>query len=137
MFNIKVCQWLDSNCGPLVSEESSLPTESQPLPCRKNCYPSQMKRATELSTWTKILLGSGGGSVGRLVTSNSRGPQFESSHRQKIILNIHCQLYWKDENKEKEAGNDPFFKKNIVMKRLKFSWRKYLVMFIMMENEWF
>ena len=31
----------------------------------------------------------------------------------KIVLNIvYCQLYWKDENKEKEAGNGPFFKKN-------------------------
>ena len=22
---------------------------------------------------------------------------------------VYCQLYWKDENKEKEAGNDPIF----------------------------
>ena len=39
------------------------------------------------------LWGSGGGSVGRAVASNSRGPRFESSHRQKFILNIYCQLY--------------------------------------------
>ena len=45
-------------------------------------------------------LGSGGGgSVGRVVSSDSRGPQFESSHWQKFILNIYCQLYRKDENK--------------------------------------
>ena len=56
-------------------------------------------------------MGSGGGSIGRAVASNSRGPQFESSHRQKFLLNIYCKLYWKDENKEKEAGNGPFFKK--------------------------
>ena len=31
----------------------------------------------------------------------------------KIILNIYCQLYWKVENKEKEAENDAF--QNIVM----------------------
>ena len=36
--------------------------------------------------------GSGCGSVGRVVDSESRGPQFESSHRQKIMLNIPCQL---------------------------------------------
>ena len=54
-----------------------------------------------------ILKGSGGSSVGRAIALNSRGPQFESSHRQKFILNIYCQLYWKDENKEKEAGNVP------------------------------
>ena len=31
---------------------------------------------------------SGCGLVGRPVASNSRGPRFESSHRQKFILNI-------------------------------------------------
>ena len=58
-------------------------------------------------------MGSGGGSVGRAVASNSRGPRFESSHQQKFISNIYCQLYWKDENKEKEAGNGPL-KKNLM-----------------------
>ena len=51
--------------------------------------------------------GGGGGSVGRAVASNLRGLWFESSHWQKFILNIYCQLYWKDQNKEKEAGNGP------------------------------
>ena len=27
-----------------------------------------------------------------------------------IMLNIYCQLYWKDENKEKETANGPFKK---------------------------
>ena len=65
-------------------------------------------------------LGSGCGSVGRAVASNTRGPQFESSHRQKNYLyikhlfTVNCD--WKDENKEKEAGNGPyFFKKNITI----------------------
>ena len=31
MFHIKVCRWLDSNRGPLVSEATALPTEPQPL----------------------------------------------------------------------------------------------------------
>ena len=26
---------------------------------------------------------------------------------------VYCQLYWKDENKEKEAENKPFIKKTI------------------------
>ena len=58
-------------------------------------------------------MGSVGGSVGRAVASNTRGPRFEFSHWQKIILNICVQsiVYWKDENKEKEAGNGPFFLK--------------------------
>ena len=55
--------------------------------------------------------GSGGVSVGRAVAPDSRGLQFEFSHRQKSILNIYWQLYWEDENKEKEAGNGLFFKK--------------------------
>ena len=64
-----------------------------------------------------IFLGSGCGSVGRAIASNTRGPQFESRH-QKIylfLLNI-CLLstvYWKDENKEKEAGDGPFFIKSV------------------------
>ena len=60
-----------------------------------------------------VNMGSGCGSVDRAVASNSRGPWFESSHRQKFTFNIYCQLYWKDEIKEKEAGNGSFFvKKN-------------------------
>ena len=48
--------------------------------------------------------GSGCGLVGWAIASDSRGPRLESSHRPKIILDIYCELYWKDENKEKEAG---------------------------------
>ena len=57
------------------------------------------------------------GSVGRAVTSDIRGPRFESSHQQTFIrhLFVYWQLYWKDENKEKEARNGPFFK-------IKMSW---------------
>ena len=54
--------------------------------------------------------GSGCGSVDRAVTCSSRGPRFESNHQQKFILNIYCQLYRKDENEEKEAGNGSFKK---------------------------
>ena len=72
--------------------------------------------------WAKIVwnLGSGGGSVTRAVASDSRGPRVKSIHWQKVILDIYCQLYWKDENKEKEAGNGPFkkmFEINIYHKR--------------------
>ena len=53
-------------------------------------------------------MGSGCGPIGRAVASNTRGPWFESA---KFILNIvYCELYRKDENKEKEAGNGPFLK---------------------------
>ena len=52
------------------------------------------------------------GSVGKAVASDTRGPWFESHHRQSLywILNtVYCQLYWKDKYKEKGAGNGPFF----------------------------
>ena len=65
------------------------------------------KRSSYISQFIMV---SGCGSVGRAVASNSRGPRFESSHREQFILNIYCQLYSKkDKNKEKEAGNGPFF----------------------------
>ena len=57
-----------------------------------------------------LLLGSGCGSVGKAVGTDSWGPQFKSSHREQFILHIYCKLYWKDKNKEKEAGNGPFKK---------------------------
>ena len=53
-------------------------------------------------------MGIGCGSVGRPVASDTKGPRFESNHWQIFILNIYCQLYWKDENKEKEAANGQF-----------------------------
>jgi len=54
------------------------------------------------------------GAVGRAVASDTRGPGFESSHRH-FLLNIYQLLTVcrKDENKEKEAGNGPFFKNKI------------------------
>ena len=56
-----------------------------------------------------------------MVTSDTRGPGFESSHWQ-LLLNIYLLLTVcrKDENKEKEAGNGPFFKKTVNRKQLFF-----------------
>ena len=57
--------------------------------------------------WKKTfsVIGSGCGSVGRAVASDTRGPWSESSHWQLLYRSFnYCQLYWKDENKEKEAG---------------------------------
>ena len=56
--------------------------------------------------------GSGCGSVGRSFASKSRGPRFKSSHRQNLYRTFYWQLYWKDGNKEKEAGNGPFLYKS-------------------------
>ena len=58
-------------------------------------------------------MGSGGGSVGRAVASNTRDPRFESRHRQSFIYQLYIR---KDENKEKEAGNGPSLKKMLKAK---------------------
>ena len=72
--------------------------------------------ATDLKLY--LSEGSGCGSVGRAVAFDTRGQRFESSHRQKFILILNtCLLstvHWKDENKEKEAGYGPFFKKVVL-----------------------
>ena len=60
-----------------------------------------------LEDYNGLKRGSGCGSVGRVVTSDSTGPRFESSHRQKIIYILnYCLLstvYWKEKNKEKRG----------------------------------
>ena len=48
--------------------------------------------------------GSGCGSVGRAVDSDTWDPQFESRPKQNFIYQLYDR---KDENKEKEAGNGP------------------------------
>ena len=46
----------------------------------------------------------------------------------KFLLNIvNCQLCRKDENKEKEAGNGPFFKKTLKIPHMVFFTRKILL----------
>ena len=47
-------------------------------------------------------MGSGCGSVGRMVASDTRDLWFESRHRQNCIYQLYNR---KDKNKEKEAGN--------------------------------
>ena len=52
--------------------------------------------------------GSGCGSVGRAVASDTRDPRFESSHQRNFIYQLYNRI---DKNKEKEAGNGPSLKK--------------------------
>ena len=52
--------------------------------------------------------GSGRGSVGRAVPSDTRDPRFKSQHWQSFIYQL--SLNRKDENEEKEAGNGPSLK---------------------------
>ena len=56
-------------------------------------------------------MGSGYGSVGRAVDSDTQGPRFESSHWQifkpEHLFTVHC--IGKTKIKEKEARDYPFF----------------------------
>ena len=56
-------------------------------------------------------MGSGCGSVERAVASNTRGPWYESSHRQYFITNIFTVNCLKNENKKKRPGMAHFLKK--------------------------
>ena len=55
MSNIKVCRWLDSNCWPLASEVTTLPTEPQPLPTIN--YYSIKTRLGSANGLTKLVIG--------------------------------------------------------------------------------
>ena len=59
-----------------------------------------------------LTLGSGCGSVGRAVIINSKGPRFESSHQQKILLNIILSNYLEKTKIKKKGREWPFLKKN-------------------------
>ena len=41
---------------------------------------------------------------------DTRGPRFDSSHRRYLFIYSVSTVYWKDENKEKEAANSPSLK---------------------------
>ena len=61
-------------------------------------------------------MGSGCGSVGRAVASDTRVRSSNPVIGKNLFIKNICLLtseYWKDKNKEKEAGNGPF--KKIVM----------------------
>ena len=60
MFNVNFWQWLDSNCGSLVLEATTLPTEPQPLPIqivlfvstKENIYKNKVRCYLELNCRT-------------------------------------------------------------------------------------
>ena len=57
------------------------------------------------------MVGSGCGSVSRVVASKSWGLWFESSHHQYLFWKFSVKLYWKDENNEKSDREWPIFKR--------------------------
>ena len=57
----------------------------------------------------RAFLGSGCSTGGRALTSNTRDPLFESSHRQYYLLSSVLKIVLKDENKEKRSREWPNF----------------------------
>ena len=57
-----------------------------------------------MTTNLTFILFSGCGSVGRVLASDTRGYQFESSHWQNFILHIYCQLLKWQKERKKRAG---------------------------------
>ena len=78
---------------------------------RPSVYLIPLLKSTFLncSSKTQLVLGSGCGSVGRAVASNTRGPQFESSHQQ-------FYLYWQCIEKTKRGHEWPNFLKKLKKK---------------------
>ena len=61
------------------------------------------------------MLGSGGGSVGRGVASDTRDLWFKSQQRENFIYQLYNK---KDETKKKQAGTGPSEKKNVHFRTL-------------------
>ena len=62
------------------------------------------------------MMGGGSGSVCIAVDSDTWGPPFESSHQKTFA---HCQMHWKDQNKEKRPERDNFIQKNFDIEKKK------------------
>ena len=63
-----------------------------------------------------LMPGNGCGSVGWEVASDTIGLRFESINWQEFILMEQLfTVYWKDENKEKQAGDGQFFLKKLCL----------------------
>ena len=105
LFDFQINGHLAPKTNLLVIKHMSLKT------IYTNFYDTSWSGANSMSAFSPtltfaIIWGSGCGSVGRAVASDSRGLWFESSHRQKFMLNIYWKLYWKDESKEKRGANE-------------------------------
>ena len=89
----KVLQQLSRTLGHVRIYKRNLQTQFDHQDSRWNspCY--NCKSTAAGITTNNADLGSGCGSVGRVVASDASGPRFKSSHRQKIKLIIYCQLY--------------------------------------------
>ena len=58
------------------------------------------KSGSDPTNKMSITVGSGCGSVGRAVASDTRDPRFQSSHQQNFYRTfVYCQLCWKDEKR--------------------------------------
>ena len=76
---------------------------------RKACACQHTNSYHQLQPQNKTsILGSGCGSVGRAVVSDTRGLEFEYRHHQNFKMNIFTVNCWKDDNKRKRGREWPF-----------------------------
>ena len=65
-----------------------------------------------------VIMKTGCGSVGRAVASDTRVPQFKSSHQRNLIMNTFTLNCWNDKNKEKRGREWSIFKQKILILKL-------------------
>ena len=76
---------------------------------------------------------SGCGSVGRAVTSDTRGPRFESSRSQNFYIECILSTALKRRNKEKDAGNGPFLKRHLNIILIKTTYHRYIWQYLVLS----
>ena len=100
--------------------ESRFPSKSNKVDYKTTPPNKKIKKADKITIEIhafQSILGSGCGSVGRAVTSDSRGPRFESSLWQNLWWTFtYSQMYWKDDNIEKRGREWPIFKLEFLSK---------------------
>ena len=100
---------------------------------------SRLQNKTQFPGKKSKFRGSGCGTVGRAVASDTRGPLFEYSHRQFYLLTNVLKLFWKDENKEvKRSGMAQFKKvKILIFKIVRHAVERLLTIQCLVSLKWF
>ena len=94
-----------SSCDVLKSVDAAIRKKQKEIHKKKQRQAQNKRTFMRKTSQRNKGMGSGCGAVGRAVAYDTRGPGFESSHRQ-LLLNIYLLLtdFRKDENKEKRPG---------------------------------
>ena len=98
-FQINITIFTTNQCKKMSCSSSTQPQDLNPKPFKHESSPITPRPEMFVQLVSMLVkkeqLGSGCGSVGRAVASYTRGPRFESSHRQKFIehlFTVNCVL---------------------------------------------